>query len=52
MQREFREYDGEIAIEFLRMEYELFRKDLHAIMGREPDEAPAAETLAEAYPNR
>ena len=52
LQRDFQEYNGEIPIGFLQVEYELFRKDLHAIMGREPDEAPAAQSLAEAYPDR
>jgi hypothetical protein len=52
LQREFQEYNGEIPTGFLQVEYELFRKDLLAIMSREPDEAPAAESLAEAYPDR
>ena len=52
LQRDFQEYNGEIPMGFLQVEYELLRKDLHAIMGREPDEAPAAQSLAEAYPDR
>ena len=44
MQIEFKESEGEIAPEFLTVEYQLFREDLYALMGKPPAQPPAMAT--------
>ncbi len=39
-QVEFEESKGEIPVEFLHVEYKLFREDLSALMGKPPTELP------------
>ncbi len=52
MQREFQKYKGDIPVGCLQAQYQLFRKDLRARMSREHDETPAAQSVAESYPDR
>ena len=37
---DFLEAEGEIPVGFLHVEYQLFRKDLSTLMGKQPGEAP------------
>ncbi|CAL5224694.1 g7420 [Coccomyxa viridis] len=46
---EFDEAKGEIPMEFLHVEYKLFREDLRALMGKPPDNLPAKAADDERY---